>query len=73
MRLSGQIELSNQAMNNLAISLALLLMFTAPAFAAAGSSSRQEPQSRQHEYWLSHDMQRLVFWQSPSQGSTSRR
>ena len=59
-------------MIRLTATFTLLLALTAPVLAASGSSRQETQPPRQHEYWLSQDMQRLVFWQSPAQGSSRR-
>ena len=59
------IAMTSTATIRLIATLPLLFALAAPVFAAAGQVSRSEPvQTRKSDYWLSRDMQRLVFWQA---------
>lgn len=58
-------------MNRLLLIAPLALALSVPALAAPGQEPRQGAvqQTRKTDYWLSRDMQKLVFWQ-PREGGT---
>ncbi len=66
-------------MKRLLMIVPLALTLSTPALAAPGEEPRQDApqQTRKSDYWLSRDMQKLVFWQSREgetrvSGETSR-
>ena len=62
-------------MKHFLLVLPLSLALAIPAVAAPGQTSKQGParQTRKSDYWLSRDMQRLVFWQPHDRaGDTAR-
>lgn len=53
-------------MTRLLVALALSYALCVPAFAGAAQPLKSDSfATRAHKYWLSHDLQRLVFWQAP--------